>query len=381
MIVDNSVLRYIKRGGLFTQIESQSFNGEINNILIVCCESVSEYDISLGDLITREPLLRFISTLFKNANITVLLKHYHYSLAILPKYKNVEYQCAVGNPDYKESTFHRKSYKDIFSITDIKRSNKEWNLIINSSSRDSGSFVRDLLQQEISYNFHYASCYIDTPSWFSTSQIVKRDLSADLLFKSHELFILKFACSLPNSIVKTMEYKIHTPKLFEKQENKYSNSCLIIDKSPVMEKNWLEKGDNPFNSIARVFSSRNIKVYVHRFISHEECTKNLPKYKIDVSYIDYNLNELKEFYISKTPRFVIGIDTGVMHYLHSIKTRMKPTFITVFTSKKQCPNTWSVPSSINFSTIQSNAKPYCKYSSNTVNIIEHINEYLNDTLN
>ena len=335
----------------------------IERILILCADNESEFDVSLGDLITREPMLRLISQTFPQAEITVILKPYHYKLEFLQKYPNVIYKKTKGNLKFKNKIYFRKTYLDIISTADFN--NNKWDIVIDSTSRDGFLLVKSILESIGKTKIgSFIPANILTPIWFAnaTNPLYKNGMNPFLPFKSHYLFLLRTAFKLSywkfHSILS--QNKPSKAPISSMDGNTLSiqngvipsRCCLLIDKSPCKTKLWKKNNENPFDRVILELQKLNFKVFLHRFFASDEIISEAPQYILSSPIcIYYSLDELAKFYLTIRPKLVIGIDTGVIHFLKSLTTTSFSTFISIFTNESQDPIVWSPPNSLIFSTL------------------------------
>jgi hypothetical protein len=333
----------------------------VEKILVLFAENESKYDVSLGDIVTREPMLRLISQMFPRAAITVVLKPYHHGLNFLPSYENVTYRKTKGNSNFRNWRFFRKTYRDIISIEDF--SDGRWDVVVDSTSRDGYALVKDILQcigrRKIG---SFIPANIVSSVWFANAmnQHYRFTSKPILPFKSHQLFVLRLALGLPSVI---SHYECSTVPLCSlygrsthgKHSTRLPQSCLLIDKSPCSSKIWTANGSNPFDGVAVGLQQLGYNVFLHRFFAPDERSDIAPRYtSASPIPIPYPLDKMVEFHLNIRPKLIVGIDTGIMHFLRSIDIGEASMFLSIFANESQDPVVWSPPGSVVFSTLKGN---------------------------
>jgi hypothetical protein len=325
-------------------VTSHPMDDGISRIAVVIAENESPHDVSVGDLIARIPMLQRMSSLFPNAMIQVILKPYHLRLNLLPATLNITYKACKGNAAFRGETFFRKDYRDMFSIDDFTG---DWDLVVDSSSRDGWRIMRDILNSTGKQRIRkFVPCNMLTQVWLANIFAPTICPRSVVRLRAHELFVCRLLFHLTGQTSVSLD-AIKAPRTAHAAmyvPGPCRKACLIVDKSPVLSKIWLVREENAFDIVASDFQHANWDVYVHRFMAPDEEKASVPQYRrSNPTFLMSGFDELLEFFNDSRPSLVLGIDTGVMHF---VSASVPGQWIAeVFVNSTQNPVVWAVPDS------------------------------------
>lgn len=354
----------IKRTELDEILESiaPKKNFQYKRILILCCENESRYSVTFGDIIIREPVIRFLSQTFTKAHIRVLLNQEHSRINVLNKIKNVQYSKVkqIDRPPIAGSR-PGKSENNQFSVHDFIGYKPD--LVVDISSRDGYRLITSIIIKlhslDICPNFIFANpktkyFFLNSPKnkYYNYPQLRGK--------KAHQIFLYMVSKQLRAKLNYSSEIWNPNIEIQAKHEKSINNwlksvgiarddkAVLLIDKSMEDSKmfkiNIRQRYRNAFFEVAEKLNRQGYKVIMHRFYGSLE--KKLKIHNGEPSCVTISRQSTKylgALMKSKPIKLIFGIDTGTMHLASAVAPRKR--IITLFTSRAQDPICWCAPRS------------------------------------